>query len=43
VKRRIVSPITATIVEETLQGILNVKAFSNEGYELQSLPDHSRV
>jgi ABC-type multidrug transport system fused ATPase/permease subunit len=24
----------ATIVEETLQGILNVKAFSNEGYEL---------
>jgi ATP-binding cassette subfamily B protein len=25
---------TATIVEETLQGILNVKAFSNEGYEL---------
>jgi ABC transporter fused permease/ATP-binding protein len=26
---------TATIVEETLQGILNVKAFSNEGYELE--------
>ncbi|KAB2671461.1 MAG: ATP-binding cassette domain-containing protein [Verrucomicrobia bacterium] len=25
---------TATIVEETLQGILNVKAFANEGYEL---------
>jgi ABC-type multidrug transport system fused ATPase/permease subunit len=25
---------TATVVEETLQGILNVKAFSNEGYEL---------
>ena len=25
---------TATIVEETLQGIINVKAFSNEGYEL---------
>jgi ATP-binding cassette subfamily B protein len=25
---------TATIVEETLQGILNVKAFSNESYEL---------
>jgi ATP-binding cassette subfamily B protein len=25
---------SATIVEETLQGILNVKAFSNEGYEL---------
>ena len=25
---------TATIVEETLQGIMNVKAFSNEGYEL---------
>jgi ATP-binding cassette subfamily B protein len=25
---------TAAIVEETLQGILNVKAFSNEGYEL---------
>ncbi|MGP8235201.1 MAG: ABC transporter ATP-binding protein [Limisphaerales bacterium] len=25
---------TATIVEETLQGILNVKAFSNEAYEL---------
>ncbi len=25
---------TATIIEETLQGILNVKAFSNEGYEL---------
>ena len=25
---------TATIVEETLQGIVNVKAFSNEGYEL---------
>ncbi len=24
---------TATIVEETLQGILNVKAFANEGYE----------
>ena len=26
---------TATIVEETLQGILNVKAFSNEGHEVQ--------
>jgi ATP-binding cassette subfamily B protein len=26
---------TATIVEETLQGIVNVKAFSNEGYELK--------
>jgi ABC transporter fused permease/ATP-binding protein len=26
---------TATIVEETLQGIVNVKAFANEGYELQ--------
>jgi ABC transporter fused permease/ATP-binding protein len=26
---------TATIVEETLQGIVNVKAFSNEGYELR--------
>jgi ABC transporter fused permease/ATP-binding protein len=26
---------TATIVEETLQSIVNVKAFSNEGYELQ--------
>ena len=25
---------TATIVEETLQGIVNVKAFANEGYEL---------
>jgi ABC transporter fused permease/ATP-binding protein len=25
---------TATIVEETLQGIANVKAFANEGYEL---------
>ena len=25
---------TATIVEETLQGILNVKAFANEGHEL---------
>ena len=25
---------TATMVEETLQGIVNVKAFSNEGYEL---------
>ena len=25
---------TATIVEETLQGIMNVKAFANEGYEL---------
>jgi ABC transporter fused permease/ATP-binding protein len=25
---------TATIVEETLQGIVNVKAFTNEGYEL---------
>jgi ATP-binding cassette subfamily B protein len=25
---------TATIIEETLQGILNVKAFANEGYEL---------
>ena len=25
---------TATVVEETLQGIVNVKAFSNEGYEL---------
>jgi ABC transporter fused permease/ATP-binding protein len=26
---------TATIVEETLQSIVNVKAFSNEGYELR--------
>lgn len=26
---------TATIVEETLQGIANVKAFANEGYELE--------
>jgi ABC-type multidrug transport system fused ATPase/permease subunit len=26
---------TATIVEETLQGIINVKAFSNESYELR--------
>ena len=26
---------TATIVEETLQGILNVKAFTNEDYELK--------
>ena len=26
---------TATIVEETLQGILNVKAFSNEGHEVR--------
>jgi ABC-type multidrug transport system fused ATPase/permease subunit len=26
---------TATIVEETLQGIVNVKAFSNEGYEME--------
>ena len=26
---------TATIVEETLQSIVNVKAFSNEGYELK--------
>ena len=26
---------TATIVEETLQGIVNVKAFANEGYELR--------
>jgi ATP-binding cassette subfamily B protein len=25
---------TATIVEETLQGVVNVKAFANEGYEL---------
>jgi len=25
---------TATMVEETLQGIVNVKAFANEGYEL---------
>lgn len=25
---------TATIIEETLQGIVNVKAFANEGYEL---------
>ncbi len=38
---------TATVVEETLQGILNVKAFSNEAYELNRydaglglLPDH---
>jgi len=30
---------TATIVEETLQGILNVKAFSNEGYELNRYHD----
>lgn len=26
---------TATIVEETLQGIVNVKSFANEGYELR--------
>ncbi len=26
---------TATIVEETLQGIVNVKAFTNEPYELE--------
>jgi ABC-type multidrug transport system fused ATPase/permease subunit len=26
---------TATIVEETLQGVLNVKTFTNEGYELR--------
>jgi ATP-binding cassette subfamily B protein len=25
---------TATVVEETLQGIMNVKAFANESYEL---------
>ncbi len=30
---------TATIVEETLQGIVNVKAFSNEGYELNRYHD----
>jgi len=30
---------TATIVEETLQGIMNVKAFSNEGYELNRYHD----
>jgi ATP-binding cassette subfamily B protein len=30
---------TATIVEETLQGILNVKAFSNESYELNRYHD----
>jgi ABC transporter fused permease/ATP-binding protein len=30
---------TATIVEETLQGIVNVKAFSNEGYELTRYHD----
>ncbi len=30
---------TATIVEETLQGIVNVKAFSNEAYELNRYHD----
>lgn len=30
---------TATIVEETLQGIVNVKAFVNEGYELNRYHD----
>ena len=30
---------TATIVEETLQGIINVKAFANEGYELTRYHD----
>ena len=30
---------TATIVEETLQGIVNVKAFANEGYELNRYHD----
>ena len=30
---------TATIVEETLQGIVNVKAFANEGYELTRYHD----
>ncbi len=30
---------TATIVEETLQGIVNVKAFTNEGYELHRYHD----
>jgi ATP-binding cassette subfamily B protein len=30
---------TATVVEETLQGIMNVKAFANEGYELNRYQD----
>src|SRR5260221_732278 len=30
---------TATIVEETVQGIVNVKAFANEGYELNRYHD----
>jgi ABC transporter fused permease/ATP-binding protein len=30
---------TATIIEETLQGIVNVKAFANEGYELTRYHD----
>ncbi len=30
---------TGTIVEETLQGIVNVKAFANEGYELTRYHD----
>src|ERR1017187_1258743 len=30
---------TATIVEETLQGIVNVKAFANESYELNRYQD----
>jgi ATP-binding cassette subfamily B protein len=30
---------TATIVEETLQGVVNVKAFANEGYELNRYHD----
>ena len=30
---------TATVVEETLQGIINVKSFANEGYELRRYQD----
>ncbi len=30
---------TATVVEETLQGIMNVKAFANESYELRRYHD----
>ena len=33
---------TATIVEETLQGIVNVKAFANENYELNRYHDGLR-
>ncbi len=32
--KKLILADTATIVEETLQGIVNVKAFANEGYEL---------